>query len=85
MTEPITDFKAGPAAGTDPLSTVTVIKDKFKVSLFSQDEEFKAYYDWALATDSTASNSQKNVAEEYSGYAIRFECNISTATSSGST
>ena len=84
-TAPATDFKSGAAAASDALATVNVIANKFSVTLFSQDDEFKAYYDWALATDSVASNAEKNAAEEYSGYALRFDCNISTATASGAT
>ena len=77
MSAPTITFTATPPAAN------VFFKDIFSVSLYSQDDIFKTYYDWATPLTSTATSFQKNAANLYSGYVIRFSCNISTATPSG--
>ena len=46
---------------------------------------FKTYYDWATPSGATSSTFEKNSALAYSGYTLRFDCDISgTTTKTGS-
>jgi hypothetical protein len=57
--------------------------DNFSVYLYSQADVFTTYYNWATPVTGGASNFQRNAAQLYSGYVLRFSCTISSATPSG--
>ena len=56
------------------------IQNIFSVYLYAQDTNFKTYYDWATPIGAKSSTFERNAAQLYSGYVLRFVCDISTAT-----
>jgi hypothetical protein len=59
--------------------------NRFTVNLWANDDVFTKYYDWATPTGASSTTFERNAANTYSGYVLRFSCNISDAlTANGS-
>lgn len=56
-----------------------VIQSTFFVYLYSNQDNFVLYQQWADPNGSTATTFQKNNSRDYSGYTLRFDCKISNA------
>lgn len=65
-------------APTSPTG-VQILKDVFSVYLYAEQALFDEYAAWGTAIGTTANTFEKNAAETYSGYVLRFDCNISAA------
>jgi len=61
------------------LEEVPILENQFSVYLYAQDDVFDAYYDWSTPVGAPSTTFERNAGENYSGYVIRFECNISAA------
>lgn len=62
------------------LTDTDFIKNRFTVDLWANDDVFKTYYDWATPVGAPSNTYQRNAAETYSGYVLRFNCNIAGTT-----